>query len=533
MKLSSLNRSLETHQSWILFSITLLASLKCIVMFFMRGIFFLYGARVPDAQLYWTVGRAILNGFKPYIDIYENKPPGVFILSATSFYFFHDGTIGFVLDALILWILPALFAYFLYRSLRRTSAVHINFWLRFTLIFFSGCLLLLYGSNVAGPWQTEFYASFFAILYVFLLWERQQKWTVSDTIFACALMLLSMGFKEPFFLTFIGIALCMITDRRKFFYCFVLPITLTACFSVFLLYALGYGHGYFQVHLLAMLGHRVVQYSPILLRPFYLLKLLMNLWDFFPLFAIIPLLLFCSTVMIASRSNVRRIVRIALLCFSFFIAYMSVGIGGDFQVHHFAGMVPYYFALLIIVSTYLNLLSRSLLLVISMCTVLVALSFFFVPLSLSDQSYADQLRDIRLEDERAQTIAQSVDALLDACSIDRYFVIGEPRFFSWTRHTPLNFFLFSAVEHISRFGRVIAKRHFDAMGKAQIIFLPQSGYDFQPGNASEQAVSKVLASFLQTSFTTRLPDCALGHSVSQFMPIFRLNPGDTTPPVRL
>ena len=37
-----------------------------------------------DDPLYWAVGRGILNGLKPYIDLFENKPPGIFWLSALS-----------------------------------------------------------------------------------------------------------------------------------------------------------------------------------------------------------------------------------------------------------------------------------------------------------------------------------------------------------------------------------------------------------------------------------------------------------------
>ena len=49
-------------------------------------------AYTADAPLYWAVGRGMLNGLKPYSEMYENKPIGVFFLSALSFYF-TDSTI--------------------------------------------------------------------------------------------------------------------------------------------------------------------------------------------------------------------------------------------------------------------------------------------------------------------------------------------------------------------------------------------------------------------------------------------------------
>lgn len=37
-----------------------------------------------DVLLYFAAGRGILNGLSPYIDIFETKPPGMFLLSALS-----------------------------------------------------------------------------------------------------------------------------------------------------------------------------------------------------------------------------------------------------------------------------------------------------------------------------------------------------------------------------------------------------------------------------------------------------------------
>ncbi len=42
-------------------------------------------AYTADAPLYWAVGRGMLNGLTPYSEMYENKPIGVFFLSALSF----------------------------------------------------------------------------------------------------------------------------------------------------------------------------------------------------------------------------------------------------------------------------------------------------------------------------------------------------------------------------------------------------------------------------------------------------------------
>src|SRR3989338_10892941 len=38
-----------------------------------------------DAYIFMTVGRGILNGLRPYTDLFESKPVGVFLLNALSF----------------------------------------------------------------------------------------------------------------------------------------------------------------------------------------------------------------------------------------------------------------------------------------------------------------------------------------------------------------------------------------------------------------------------------------------------------------
>jgi hypothetical protein len=38
-----------------------------------------------DTPLYWTIGHGILKGLVPYRDLYETKPPGIFLVSALSY----------------------------------------------------------------------------------------------------------------------------------------------------------------------------------------------------------------------------------------------------------------------------------------------------------------------------------------------------------------------------------------------------------------------------------------------------------------
>src|SRR4051794_25138269 len=54
----------------------------------------LYELQVPvhgDSAIYFTIGRGIVHGLVPYRDLFETKPPGVFLLAALSLLISGDG----------------------------------------------------------------------------------------------------------------------------------------------------------------------------------------------------------------------------------------------------------------------------------------------------------------------------------------------------------------------------------------------------------------------------------------------------------
>ena len=57
-----------------------------IYVFYNCMLYELHHAYTADAPQYWAIGRGILNGLMPYTNMYENKPLGIFLLSAISFF---------------------------------------------------------------------------------------------------------------------------------------------------------------------------------------------------------------------------------------------------------------------------------------------------------------------------------------------------------------------------------------------------------------------------------------------------------------
>ena len=106
-----MHSGMKRNAQWLLLAVIFFACVKSVIMLVLRGIYFLGGAHTSDTQLFWTIGRAILNGFTPYIHIYENKPPGIFLLSAASLRLFDDGTLGFLLTKLHEHCIPFIRSY--------------------------------------------------------------------------------------------------------------------------------------------------------------------------------------------------------------------------------------------------------------------------------------------------------------------------------------------------------------------------------------------------------------------------------------
>ena len=57
-----------------------------------------------DSPLYWAVGRGMINGLKPYAEMYENKPLGIFLVSALSFLLTDDTVICNIVSVLAVFL---------------------------------------------------------------------------------------------------------------------------------------------------------------------------------------------------------------------------------------------------------------------------------------------------------------------------------------------------------------------------------------------------------------------------------------------
>lgn len=399
-----------------------------------------------NTRFYWTVHRAIQNGFESYIDIYEPKPPAIFFLSEE----------WSMVAGVVVLSLPLFFG-------RR--------WL-------FGVLMALYMLFTAQMGETEYFGAFFGTLFVLF-----PHWALSTV-----LLFLAVGFKEPLFLILLACSIVQKRERR-----FAASTIVVALAGIIALWLSGMYDGYVHYYLPSMFGHRIQQFGPIWLRGFFLHKFIVSFWQF-SLFMIPAMAL----LFIQPR---KELLRMAL---GLYLVVVAVGLGGDWQEHQFAMAVPFFTAI------FLKERPAKLQKILAG---LIALSIIFAPFEIATKQ----------KNHTAEKIAASVDALLDACEVDRYLYID--RSVSWfhlTEHTPLNYFPYSQIEHLLRYHTIVKNQSIDNLAKAKIVIL-DGEYEPQANIALEKNFGEAFKKILQDSFTKKPWPCAEGFTVPERIVLFRNN----------
>lgn len=229
---------------------------------------FLWEAQTPfygDASAYFAMGRAITNGFTPYRDLMEIKPPGIFFLTALSFFLADNESIAFLLRMASFAALPGLFvaiSHFMTRGQPRFE--------RTAFLMISGILglqLTLHTMLKAGGFQTEAFGIIPAVAYVFLLAAPLRRRRLRTALLALCI-LAAVGLKEPFLLTLCAAALLVTRTRREFLEGFAIPLLFAAAAGIALLFLFGYAQPYLSLYLPVIFGDRIIGSTPFLLRGF-------------------------------------------------------------------------------------------------------------------------------------------------------------------------------------------------------------------------------------------------------------------------
>ncbi len=422
---------------WFKIAVTILciALLKGTLEMVLRLLYELEGAYTGDSTMYWAMGRGILNGLVPYIDLYENKPPGIFLVSAASIFLTGGPYLGNILQALILAIIPVLFAAFTWMHLSKRT-------FQFRIIvtgaaLLTGMLFTLFLAERSGEFQVESFGAFFGILYAFLIAGPEFRRKETKTALLALCIFLAVGFKEPFLLSLGAVGLILSNHPKEFLRNFLIPLAIAAAVGVFSLVILGYWKPYADIYLQLIFSRHLDNYGPWWQRGLEFRRVFRDLNAFAEPLGWIVLFLVTLSAFFPDRGKRNipgRIFCIAKIAAAVTLLTTGIGLGGEFWNHHFAIGLPGYVAFFIVA---IHPLAKSGYKWREWaCGVIALLSASGI--SEVPRHYQDRLNFLLPEAAAAQAEANQIDRILDACGVERYLFFGSngPQPYAFTKHSP-------------------------------------------------------------------------------------------------
>lgn len=387
------------------------------------------GFYASDTPLFRAVGRGILNGLNPYVDLFEYKPPGIFLVYAFSFAWFGDDQLHVTLQVAASLVCAFLPACLLLPDRRRD-----DFWPRLLTALAGGMLVALYSARRAGELQVEPPGALFAILFAArLATGNPREWLRT---LECSLWLfLAVGLKEPFLLTTWAAAIVIHGLGRGTIREIVATAVLTTLVAVVALASLGLLAPAFQVYLPEMLGTHIHLYGPLWSRGFELARLASDLGSFsLGLLVLMAFLLVARAVEGARTGGAFALVRgVAEVLLVLVLAAYAVGMGGQYFGHHMVFATPLWVATIVWATQRerADALKRALPWVVAACLLVAAIDHHRAPYEAQRRRFARAL-------ERSRTVAAEIDRILEQCGRDRYVFLGRNghRPYAHTRHSP-------------------------------------------------------------------------------------------------
>ncbi len=472
--------------------------------------FFLNGAYAGDAQYYFTVGKGMLNGYKLYTDIFDTKPPAIYVLSAISFWLFDSGLLGFILNGLMVLTYPVVFVGAAWKLKQRDR-------MSLLLSGFFGVLLSLYSGYQAEAWQVEWFGAFFGILYVLAFVLRMN--IASLTI--C--MILTLAFKEPFVLTLVASAMVLSASRQEFIKRFLVPFGITAVVGVMLLLLFGIADGYAGTYLSSHFGHHLVRSVPLWMRGLRVEILLYFLWRYSYIFSVVLIVLFAHAL-ISVRHAARPLLRVCVLMVALYLCVLAGNLRGYPVGNHFVAIVPFYTALFFLFLRNAETSAGK-----RLPLILMILTVLSLPMSDGFFAYQEVLAEKYESAHIQREAAKRIDAILDACNIDRYFFVEQRPYMEFMEHAPQNFFVYVGSESIVYHHPKIIEKHIDTFSQAKIVIAQGDTYEISR-RPEEKLLSEMTFRYLANNFTITPWECAAGlDSPGGYSVLFRKDPGSMKP----
>ncbi|MEI6603022.1 MAG: hypothetical protein WCL54_06005 [Clostridia bacterium] len=442
---------------WVLISLTSLVSLFFIIWLILKitphMALELALSYNWDTPVYWIMGRSIMNGLLPYVDMFEIKGPGIFFITYFSFLTSGGPWVGNLINFIALLFVGLSPIGVLLSQAKKFGLKAVNF-IAYPIALIAGGLLMIYTGDLAGQIQTESYGAGFACIYLMIIASldaEKVKWNNKYLWISSLFLIMSVAMKEPFVLLCFAGALLFCTGIKQVIKLFVLPLVYAASIGSIFMLATGMFLPYVNDYILYILTKHVGRYGSIWNRAFAFDKVFDEVWKYNNLLLALILVSFILAVvfqfLFAKRNtiwyfifNTIKFVPIAVF------PVLAVAFGGEFYGHHFAFAVPVYIALVMFVlreiavkekirkekiAVFRNFIRQYAL----VCLLLFsfAIVYFIAPYSInSTQSACLNNNDTIRAD------AKRVDDLLEKMGESRYLYLGMngPVFPGLTTHSP-------------------------------------------------------------------------------------------------
>lgn len=495
-----------------------------------------------DSYLYYAVGHGLSEGLIPYREMYENKPPLIFLLASFSYKTwgsYHFLNILAFLSLLIILIFPVVFV--ILKCIKNKtnlafSILLVGFTLNCSIIF------TLFSQNESSQAQIETLGSACSILCIFFasFTKENSKLYSPFTIFNGLFWGLSAMFKEPFALI-CGISLLLFAkNKEKLLKCVIYPL-FYAIITVFIILILSNCFvPYFTIYLKNMFSSHITIYGS----PFERMKNIKIIFDYCYNFSKLLPLIYIATILISVLYNTTLFysknfyMDIILKCICglkpivfLYITSFVVGLGGQYYNHHFIFSIPYFTSILLDSIDFLsqnkehffdfsltenikknyknkNDIERNMF-VIAVFKKLIVYPLMLCFCLLSISSYTkisnptEDFKSVEIQSDEVKLKAIYIDKILDCLNEESYLWIGFNGYtpFAHTYHLPSGP-CFAQDSNNFQEENFFTSKFIEQLNNANVIVTPS--LNFNLGIITEQ-----VSEYIKINFSTTIPSSAM------------------------
>lgn len=399
--------------------LSIMTSVVCVGIFAIHELL-----RLPqgDAYIFLAVGRGIMNGLRPYVDLFESKPPGIFILAAIASKTSNPLRAVEAIVATVAIALPIfMVGHYCYDEKKLRRSLLPAFSAMLSLCGLAVVLLL----QQTGGFLPAYFALGSILLYCFLLFRGKISW-VAACFFGVLVCLIAL-FREPAILGLVAAMVMMISDRRQFLWFGVIPVVFGIVFWTGCISIIGWD-GYTSY--LRDILHTRTSGGNILLLSLNPIRFAETIWT-----APLAQLFFMGTgihwIFRYEKDDRRRMTIIMRMLVALFLCNLASKFGAErYSIGYSEYFLPFVFSLM-----FLSLKGRMLQApgiaewsaVLIFCSILVLVPFETL-FSRSQQTL----------DPETLAVAQSLDSIMDECGIAQWMHIGpNTPIYGLTKHSPV------------------------------------------------------------------------------------------------